>query len=211
MPNAVRLPELTSARLRLRPLDGTDIDALFAIFSNPEITRYWSSATMTSPADAKALLAEIEDLQARGELMEWGLERREDGALVGTCSLSNIDLDNRRGEIGFALGRFAWGHGYMREALPVLVEYAFTTLNLHRLEADVDPRNASSLRLLESLGFKIEGHLRERWQATGEIQDSLFLGLLAREWLGSSIRLADSARLSDSASDVPSANTLPQG
>lgn len=205
------LPELNSARLRLRALDATDVDALFAIFSDPEITRYWSSAAMTSKADAEALLAEIADLEARGELMEWGLERRDGAALIGTCSLTNIDLDNRRGEIGFALGRSAWGHGYMKEILPVLVEYAFATLGLHRLEADVDPRNTSSLRLLEGLGFQVEGHLRERWQATGEIQDSLFLGLLAREWLGSVQRSAALVPKPDPAGGEPSAGTGQEG
>jgi RimJ/RimL family protein N-acetyltransferase len=70
----------------------------------------------------------------------------------------------------------------MSEALGALFDYAFRTLALRRLEADVDPRNAASLGLIRSLGFRQEGLLRERWNVAGEIQDTAFLGLLAREW-----------------------------
>ncbi|MGH8430561.1 MAG: GNAT family N-acetyltransferase, partial [Solimonas sp.] len=65
----------------------------------------------------------------------------------------------------------------------VLFDFAFGTPNLRRLEADVDPRNANSLRILGKLGFRREGLLRERWNVGGEIQDTVFLGLLARDWM----------------------------
>jgi RimJ/RimL family protein N-acetyltransferase len=66
----------------------------------------------------------------------------------------------------------------MPDALRALIEHAFGPLNLHRIEADVDPRNEASVRLLEKLGFRREGYLRERYFKDGEIQDSVFLGLL---------------------------------
>jgi RimJ/RimL family protein N-acetyltransferase len=71
----------------------------------------------------------------------------------------------------------------MHEALKALVSHAFETMNLRRLEADVDPRNGASIRSLERLGFQREGFLRERWHVNGEIQDAHFYGLLRREWL----------------------------
>lgn len=188
------LPRLTSPRLQLRPFDADDADALFAMFSDPEITRFWSSTAMTHRDEAIALIDEIDDYCRRGELMEWALVRRDQPDLIGTCSLSNLDLANCRGEIGFALARPAWGNGFMTEVLPVLVNHAFGTLHLHRLEADVDPRNASSIRLLEGLGFQLEGRLRERWQVTGEVQDSLFYGLLDREWSAHGQRTAEPQR-----------------
>jgi RimJ/RimL family protein N-acetyltransferase len=70
----------------------------------------------------------------------------------------------------------------MGEALTLLFAFAFGELRLRRLEADVDPRNAASIRSLERLGFRREGYLRERWCVNGEIQDALFYGLLRREW-----------------------------
>jgi RimJ/RimL family protein N-acetyltransferase len=69
----------------------------------------------------------------------------------------------------------------MHEALKALT-YAFDVLEFHRIEADVDPRNAASIRTLERLGFQREGYLRERWQVNGEIQDAVFYGLLRSDW-----------------------------
>jgi RimJ/RimL family protein N-acetyltransferase len=66
--------------------------------------------------------------------------------------------------------------------LTILLDYAFRALGLRRLEADVDPRNSGSMRVLERLGFRHEGLLRERWKVNGELQDSVLLGLLEREW-----------------------------
>lgn len=178
------LPVIETTRLRLRPFtrDEADVDALFAMFREPDVSRYWSAPTMTDRAEARQLIREIFEEFEDGHLHEWALERRDVPGLIGSCSLAHLDFDNRRGEIGFALQRSAWGQGYMSEMLPALIDHAFGALALHRLEADVDPRNAASLRTLEKLGFQVEGHLRERWQVAGEVQDSVFLGLLAPEW-----------------------------
>ena len=70
----------------------------------------------------------------------------------------------------------------MREALTALLDYAFDVMKLHRMEADVDPDNEPSIRALEKLGFRREGLMRERWIVDGNVADTLFLGLLAREW-----------------------------
>jgi RimJ/RimL family protein N-acetyltransferase len=70
----------------------------------------------------------------------------------------------------------------MHEALQGLVGYAFQTVALNRLEADIDPRNTASARTLERLGFQKEGHLRERWIVNEEISDTDLYGLLHRDW-----------------------------
>lgn len=70
----------------------------------------------------------------------------------------------------------------MQEALPVLIDHAFGEIGLHRIEADVDPRNEASLKALRRLCFVEEGRLRERWRVGGEPPDSVLLGLLAPEW-----------------------------
>ena len=70
----------------------------------------------------------------------------------------------------------------MHQALQALLRYAFQTLDLNRLEADIDPRNVASSRTLERLGFQKEGHLRERWIVNDEISDTWLYGLLRREW-----------------------------
>ena len=81
-------------------------------------------------------------------------------------------------EIGFILNREYWGQGLMRQALEAVIDFAFTTLDLHRIEADVDVDNTTSLGLLERLGFKREGLFHDRWYVYEEWQDSVMLGLL---------------------------------
>jgi len=144
--------------------------------------RYWSRPPLPDMAAAESLLAEIISDVAKGRMMKWGLARSEDDFVIGTVTLFQIDLDNGRAELGYALAREHWGQGFMNEALQSLLEYAFEILKLRRLEADVDPRNSASIRTLERLGFQREGFLRERWHVAGEIQDALFYGLLEREW-----------------------------
>ena len=73
----------------------------------------------------------------------------------------------------------------MQEALRALIAYGFGTLNLNRIEADVDPRNAASAKTLERQGFLKEGYLRERWIVGDEVSDSALYGLLQRDWMAS--------------------------
>ena len=179
---ARRLPVLDTPRLRLRAPVEADVPALFAIFSDPETMRYWTTPAMRDVAEAEALLRDIQQFVEGGSLFQWGIARREDDQVVGTCTLLRIDREHRRGELGYILRRDLWGRGLAHEALTAIVDHAFGALGLHRLEADIDPRNTASIRSVERLGFTLEGHLRERYFVGGEVQDSLIYGLLAPAW-----------------------------
>jgi [ribosomal protein S5]-alanine N-acetyltransferase len=168
--------------VRLRPLATSDADALFDVFSDPVMMRYWSTPPMQDRAEAEALLYRIQTGFEGKTLFQWCLERKEDAQMLGTCTLFHFDSNNGRAEIGYGQHSRYWRSGYMTEALTALIDYAFGTLRLRRLEADVDPRNENSLRILERLGFRREGLLRERWHVGAEVQDTVFLGLLSREW-----------------------------
>ena len=175
-------PSITTPRLSLRWISNDDVDALFGIFSDPEVMRYWSTPPLPNREAAVELLNEIHDSYNHQVMLKWGVARQADNVVIGTTTLYNIDLGNRRAEVGYALGREYWGQGYMHEALQALLRYCFETLDLRRLEADVDPHNEPSIQTLERLGFRREGYLRERWEVGGEIQDALFYGLLRPEW-----------------------------
>ena len=176
------LPVLDAPRLRLRGLAEADVDGLFAVFSDEAMMRYWSSPPMKERGEAEALLQKIRRGFADRTSFQWGVERKADRRLLGTCTLFHIHAGNRRAELGYALASAHWKQGYMGEALAALIDHAFGVLRLRRLEADVDPENAASLGILERMGFRREGLLRERWNVGGGIQDSVVLGLLAREW-----------------------------
>ena len=176
------LPVITTPRLVMRWISEDDIDALYEIFSNAEVMRYWSSGPFTNRDAAVELQRKIADDNLQGSMWKWGLALRDTNTLIGTTTLFNLSLSNGRAEIGYAMGRAYWGKGYMNEALKALIVHAFDVANLRRLEADVDPRNTPSVRTLERLGFQREGYLRERWHVEGELQDAFFYGLLKREW-----------------------------
>ena len=176
------LPTLSAARISLRWLTEDDAHDLFAIFSDPEVTRYWSHPPFQQLHQASALVSDIHDLAARGTLFEWGVVRTEDDRVIGTCTLASIDRTHQRAEIGFTLGRDHWGQGYISEALDVLLGYAFDELGLHRIEADMDPRNRAAIRAVERQGFQREGLLPQRWFVGGQRCDSVMYGLLAPAW-----------------------------
>jgi RimJ/RimL family protein N-acetyltransferase len=182
MIEADRLPTLPCNRVSLRWLTQEDGPDVFEIFSHPEVMRFWSSPAYTEPGEASDLIAEIHEHFRAHRLYQWGIALNDVGRIIGTCTLAGLDPQNRRAEIGFALNRDYWGSGYVTEALTTLLHFAFEELGFHRLEADVDPRNETSLRLLERLGFQREGYLRERWIVGEEINDTVFLALLEPEW-----------------------------
>jgi RimJ/RimL family protein N-acetyltransferase len=177
-----QLPQIKTNRLLLRWIAADDVDDFFAIYSNPEVMRYWSMPPLPDRNAASKLIDEIHESFERREILKWGIALRSGDTLVGSVTLFHLDFTHHRAEIGYALGRPYWGKGYMQETLKAVLTYAFEVLNFHRIEADVDPRNAASIRTVARLGFQREGYLRERWQVNGEIQDALFYGLIRPDW-----------------------------
>ena len=173
---------LATENLTLRFMNEADLPAVYDIFSHPEVMRYWSYPPWIDKSQAQQWLINVQEGYRTRDALQLGIERRADGVLVGTCTIYQFHISSRRAEIGYALGRPYWGSGYMHEALQALLLYAFQTLYLNRLEADIDPRNKASARTLEKLGFQKEGHLRERWIVNNEISDTWLYGLLRREW-----------------------------
>lgn len=175
---------LSTARLAFRPLVIADASALFEICADPEVMRYGLIPPWHDIAQAHASIErDLRDMAA-GTFLRLGLFGREDNALLGECTLFSFEEGSRRAEVGYMLGRAAWGQGYAREAVAALLDWAFDALRLHRVEADVDPRNLRSIRLLEGLGFAREGLLRERWIVGEETSDALMFGLLASDRAG---------------------------
>jgi len=173
---------LETPRLVLRPLAPTDAEGLWRIYADPDFMRYWSSEPWSSLSQAQALIEKDQPELARGEHLRLGIFLRVGGGLIGTCSLFHFVEASRRAEVGYGIAPAHWRQGYMSEAVGALLDFAFGELQLHRVEADIDPRNTASARSLERLGFTREGLLRERWIVGSEVSDTALYGLLAREW-----------------------------
>lgn len=178
------LPEPTeSARLRLRPVQATDLPDLLVVNGDDETTRYLPYPAWRGLDDAQAWYQRVQERHAEGSAMQFVLELRATGQVVGDCLLFRFEPPSTRAELGYVLGRPWWGQGLMREGLELLLQAAFGPLDLRRLEAEADPRNLASDRLLLRLGFEREGLRRERWIMKGAAVDSHVYGLLREEWL----------------------------
>ena len=177
-----RLPTLHAERVRLRWLDQDDLDALFGVYSDREALRWWNEPPFATTDDASIYLEQMQRGASRGDLLQWGIERREGGEIIGTTMLAGVDASQGRAELRLLLRAEYWGHGYGREAGIALLTHAFGELGLRRIEAETAPGNKSSLKALEAIGFKREGFLRQRWLVRGKTQDSVLLGLLAHEF-----------------------------
>jgi RimJ/RimL family protein N-acetyltransferase len=177
-----RLPQIDGSRVRLRAMRHGDVPAFFALQSDPVGMRYWSYPPLTDIEQAQALFERNRQAADAGDCIPWAVVLAQDDAMIGTCTLFAIDAAHRRAMLGYALDRAHWGRGYAQEALRLALGHAFGAMSLHRIEADIDPRNTGSTRLVERVGFTREGLLRERWFVGDDVQDSALYGLLARDY-----------------------------
>lgn len=177
--------ELQTQRLQLRFVHNNDAEALFGILSDPQAMRYFSSTPWTHIGQAADHIEQTLKAYLDGTGLRLAMVLRDGaaaGTLIGTVTLYAFDRRNHRCEMGYILGRPYWGQRYTGEALRALIGHAFAALELHRIEADIHPDNIASERLLQSLHFQREGHLRERWFVGDEVSDSIIYGLLRRDW-----------------------------
>jgi len=172
------LPTLSSQRLNLCWIDHADVAGIYHIYSDNQATRYWNQAAFSHQDDAHIYIESIHHGFDEGKLFQWGICTKGSQKLIGACSLSDISTAQGRANIEIVISSEHWGHGYGCEAMSTLIKHAFSELGLRRLEADVNPHNARYLKSMETLGFKREGYLRQRWQVAGELRDSVVLGLL---------------------------------
>jgi RimJ/RimL family protein N-acetyltransferase len=175
-------PTLHTARLLLRPFTDGDMDAIFALQSSPRVLRYWDAPAWKNRAQAERFIAGCRQIEQEGTGARLAIERAADGVFIGWCSLGKWDPVYRSAKMGYCLDDVAWGQGFATEAANALLQWAFETLDLNRVQAETDTRNTASGRVLEKLGFVHEGTLREDCIVDGEVSDSSVYGLLRREW-----------------------------
>ncbi|WP_333571151.1 GNAT family N-acetyltransferase [Sphingomonas sp.] len=168
-------PVLATARLRLRPRTVDDAEALFPSLSDAALMRWWSHAPHLTVDQTRASLA-------RGDpaWRVWAITFREQDAAIGYVAVG--EKRPNVSEIGYLLARQHWGQGIAEEALVATLDQLFLAEGQRRVFADTDPDNVYSRRLLERLGFRLEGVLRAEWETHIGIRDTTLYGLLKEDW-----------------------------
>jgi ribosomal-protein-alanine N-acetyltransferase len=174
---------LTGPTLTLRYAQVADAPALFALASDPEVTRWFSWGPYASADEPLAYIERLPAQRQSGERLDLLVDHREHGP-VGVTGLSELSRRDRRAMVGTWLGREHWGTGANAESKVLLLHLAFAVCGLERVGAYSNPQNARSTRALERLGFRQEGVLRA-WHRHGDVHhDVNVFGLLRSEWAG---------------------------
>jgi ribosomal-protein-alanine N-acetyltransferase len=161
---------LITERLLLRPFADSDFAAVHAYASDPLVVRFmdWGPNTIE---DTRFYLDRIVDPPRTQH--PFAVVRRADDAVIGAVEAQITSVEHRRADMGYVFARAAWGHGYASEAAAALLRYGFDRLGLHKISATCDPVNGASARILEKIGMRREGVLREHLLIRGEWRDRL--------------------------------------
>ena len=173
-------------RLLLRDFEPDDWPALHDVESRVEVARYQSFEPRT-PEESCAYVTAASEQAAQDTRQTYDLAVMliSDGLLIGRCGLGLTDPDLSEGMLWYTIHPSHWGQGYATEAARGLLAFGFGELRLHRIWADCDPANVASIRVLDKLGMRREGHLIENAWIKGTWADSLIYAILTREWTSS--------------------------
>ncbi len=165
------ITELHTNRLYLRKITIADASKLFTIWSDPDVTRFMNITPFTNEKQAIEMITYLNQLAEDKQAIRFSIIHKVNNQLIGSCGFNLLDFENQKTEIGYDIDKAYWGKGYAPEAINALVDTAFTTLNLNRVEAKVEPENVNSIKVLEKLHFTFEGTLRQTEKSKGRFVD----------------------------------------
>lgn len=159
--------ELKTERLLLRPIDKKDSESLFAYRSD---------------YDMNSFIAKIStEVNIPNTWSQFVIVDTKSSSIIGDVGVHFVDADQV--ELGVTLAKESHGHGYATEALKLVIDWLFTSLNKHRITTSIDPRNFKSIALVERVGFIKEAHFRESLFLDGEWVDDIIYAILRKEWV----------------------------
>lgn len=177
-------PHLETERLSLGRIAESDVPDLFAFFSDPEVMRFYDCEAVKDHAEMLGFVRRFDSWFDNGTGFRWGLRLKGLPAVIGTCGLFYWHKPYRVATLGYELARAWHRKGIMSEALAPVIAYGFGPMGLNRIGATVHTGNAASIALLEALGFRREGLLRQAQYVNGRYDDLYPYALLREEWKG---------------------------
>jgi ribosomal-protein-alanine N-acetyltransferase len=174
-------PRLAASEFVLREILPSDAADWHAYLSDPRVYEYTSTPIM-SLADVEGLIGMLSDGFRKKRQIRWALAEPDSGRMIGDLGFNAFWTRDCRAEVGYGLSPEHWRRGLMTRSLSSIIDYGFEHLALNKVEATVNVNNDRSSGLLRKLGFRLEGTLREHRNRRGVFGDTLFFGLLKREW-----------------------------
>jgi RimJ/RimL family protein N-acetyltransferase len=172
---------ILSRRLLLRRFTYADIPDLLVFVSHPSVANEVKEMG-TTETEIRQYIDKQNTLQSfeKDQVFDLAIELREAAKVIGILTL--ITKNHFKGEIGYGLGIDYRGQGYATEAASAMIEYAFSVLKYHRIQAIASSANPASWRVMERLGMQREGRLRQASFKDGQWHDLLYYGILVHEW-----------------------------
>ena len=176
--NFLPFQNLESQRLLLRQINVDDVNEVFQLRSNPQTMQYIPRPLATTTEEALYHIKMIQDKIETNEGINWAVTLKGDNKLIGIVGHYRIKWEHFRSEIGYMILPEYNGKGIVTEVVGLLLDYGFNTMNMHSIEAVIDPRNTASRRVLEKNGFVKEAHFKEHEFYNGAFIDSEVYSIL---------------------------------
>ena len=153
----VLIEQIDTNRLYLRKMKIEDADNLFQIWSDPDVTKYMNIINLTDIKQAQEMITLLNELTKEQKAIRFSIIEKTSHKIIGSCGFNSFNVENHTAEIGYELAKAYWGKGYAQESITALIHYAFTTLNIKKIEAKVESANKNSIKVLEKLNFSYVG------------------------------------------------------
>lgn len=174
-------PEFESDRLLFRKIVLSDAKDLLLIRSNDDVMRFMDVIRFESIGDAEKWIQTADESYNKETGINWGIVEKHSDIFIGYFGFWRMIPEHCRAEIGYALKPDYWGKGFMYETINRMVRFGFDEIKLHSIEANVNPANEKSKRVLEKIGFKREAYFRENYLFDGKFLDSVIYSLLEKD------------------------------
>ncbi len=174
-------PVIKTKRLVMRDLHKKDLAHFMDVHGDEDVIRFTPHGPWKNLADGEAWLGRMKGCRRRGDGLQLTIEDKATKKAIGIMLVFNFKDGIKSGEVGYMLAKEHWGKGLVSEALKAFVGFCFDELKLRRLEAQLDPRNVASARVLVKAGFRHEGHQRRNHFAKGEVSDTGLYGMLKED------------------------------
>ena len=174
-------PLIETGRLTLRQVQQSDVNGIFFLRSDKKVLKYLDREPAATIEEAALWIQKINDLEKNNNAVTWAITLKPDLTLIGTICFWNITKEHYRAEIGYALNPDHQSKGIMQEAMTAVLDYGFKIMKLHSIEANVNPNNLSSIKLLERNNFIREGYFKENYFFNGKFSNSAIYSLISPE------------------------------